>query len=594
MVAHLILYMIEKVGIILIVAFLLSHMKSFRQIFQEDATKFEKAVLIGLFGGFGLVSNYTGIEIFQDTISNRGILLDIEPNNAIANTRVMGAAIGGLLGGPVVGLGAGLIAGIHRYTFGGFTAFACSLAVVVAGILAGYAGRYRLKQGKRITASFAIKIGMMLEAMQMILILLLAKPFEQAWHLVKIIGLPMITINGLGILLFMLIIQSIMKDQSRARANQTSLVFTIAERTLPYFKQGLNGDSSKAIASILLESTDADAVAITDTTRVLTHVGVGTDHHIPMGELITELTKNAIEQGQICVARTKGEINCSSPNCPLEAAIVLPLKVQQKTAGTLKMYYADSHKLDGVQQHMAEGLANLFSTQLELAEMETQAKLLQEAEIRALHTQIHPHFLFNSLNSISVLCRTDPLKARDLMLELSLFFRSNLQGARQMFIPLEQELENVTAYLSLESARFPDKYDVDITADPHLLDAHVPPFLLQPLVENAIRHGLAKGTKKGTISINITQQTGNLEIVVQDNGRGISPDTLLLLGKQTVHSDTGAGTSIDNISKRLEGLYNGQASISIQSHSRTGTAVFISIPLHYKGGNVSIAESIYS
>ncbi|MBB4827068.1 two-component system sensor histidine kinase LytS [Sporosarcina luteola] len=594
MVAHLILYMIEKVGIILIVAFLLSHMKSFRRIFQEDSTRNEKLVLICLFGGFGLVSNYTGIEVFQDTISNQGILLDIEPNNAIANTRVMGAVIGGLLGGPVVGLGAGLIAGLHRYTFGGFTAFACSLAVVLAGVLAGYCGRYKLKQGKRITASFAIKVGMLLEALQMGIILLLAKPFEQAWHLVQIIGLPMITINGLGILLFMMIMQSIMKDQSRARANQTSLVFSIAERTLPYFKQGLNGESSKAIASILLESTEADAVAITDTTRVLSHVGAGTDHHISMGELVTRLTKSVIERGQICVARTKDEIYCSSASCPLEAAIVLPLKVQHNTAGTLKMYYVDSHKLDDVQQQMAEGLANLFSTQLELAEVERQSKLLQDAEIRALHTQIHPHFLFNSLNSISVLCRTDPTKARDLMLELSLFFRSNLQGARQMFIPLEKEIENVAAYLSLEKARFPDKYEVEIKVDSSLLDFHIPPFLLQPLVENAIHHGLSRGKSKGFISIDITQQTDHLEIIVQDNGVGISSETLMVLGKQTVLSETGTGTSIDNISKRLEGLYKGQASISFKSLSGSGTKVFICIPLHFKKGDLSIAESIYS
>ena len=126
--------------------------------------------------------------------------------------------------------------------------------------------------------------------------------------------------------------------------------------------------------------------------------------------------------------------------------------------GTLKMYYTEPDKLDKVQQELAEGLANLFSTQLELAEAERQTKLLKDAEIKALQAQIHPHFLFNSINTISALCRTDADKARKLLLELSSFFRGNLQGARQMLIPLEKELENVKAYLSLEQTRFPNKY----------------------------------------------------------------------------------------------------------------------------------------
>ena len=109
--------MLEKVGVIVIVAFLLSKIHSFRQIVQEDHNRFEKLNLIVLFGAFGIISNYTGIEVYGNSIEQNSWLSEIGTESAIANTRVMGVVIGGLLGGPVVGIGAGLIAGIHRYSF---------------------------------------------------------------------------------------------------------------------------------------------------------------------------------------------------------------------------------------------------------------------------------------------------------------------------------------------------------------------------------------------------------------------------------------------------------------------------------------------
>lgn len=586
--------MIEKVGIIVIVAFLLSQLKSFQQIIQNDHKFSEKIILVLLFGTFGIISNYTGIEIQHGIIVNSGWLTGIDPDNAIANTRVMGVVIGGILGGPVVGLGAGLIAGIHRYSLGGFTALACSLAVVLAGFLSGYFSRRQLNIGKKITPINAAKLGMTLEAVQMLIILTLSKPFDEAWLLVQVIGIPMIVVNGLGMFLFMYIIQSITRDVERARAIQTSKAFYIADQTLPFFRQGLNTNSCKEIAEIMLRLTDADAVAITDDQQVLAHVGAGSDHHIPGGHLITGLTKKVLKNGEIAVAKLKEEIYCSDRNCSLEAAIVLPLKMQNKTTGTLKMYFIHPNKLDDIQKELAEGLANLFSTQLELAEAERQTKLLKDAEIKALQSQIHPHFLFNSLNSISILCRTDAQKARKLLLELSSFLRGNIQGARQMLIPLEKELENVKSYLSLEQTRFPDKYQIDFQIEPGIEKVLLPPFTLQPLVENAINYAFSNLEEIGTIAIQIFTVNNNLQIVVADNGKGIPMNKIALLGKQTIISKKGTGTALYNISKRLSGIYNGKASLEITSEMNRGTTIKISIPLDSKGVLHQHVESIYS
>ncbi|WMX54941.1 sensor histidine kinase [Peribacillus sp. R9-11] len=584
--------LIEKVGIIVIAAFLLSYMKPFRQMIGHEHQMSKKIMLIALFGAFGIISNYTGVEIGNHVIPESVWHTEIAPDNAIANTRIMGVAIGGLLGGPFVGLGVGLIAGLHRYSLGGFTAGACAIAAILAGVLSGFLGNRRRKYGM-ITPWFALPICMALEAIQMVIILLTAKPFERAWELVEVIGLPMIIINGFGTLLFMLIIQSTMRDEARTRAVQTNLAFLIADQTLPYFRQGLNQTSCKKIAQIILGLTEADAVAITNEHSVLAHVGAASDHHVPKEGIATGLTRKALEQGKIIIAKTRKDIYCFHELCPLQAAVVLPLQVQQKTVGTLKMYFKHPDKLSQVEQELAEGLAKLFSTQLELAEAEMQTKLLKDAEIKALQAQVHPHFLFNAINTISVLCRTDVEKARNLLLELSAFFRSNLQGARQILIPLEKELEHVNAYLSLELARFPNKYHIVYRIEPSLKEVLLPPFTLQPLVENAIHHAFPHVKSNVEIIIHVYFKNEMMCIVVEDNGKGISSEKLDELGKHAVKSNKGTGTALYNISERLEGIYNGHASLSIESETGHGTQVKISIPLNEKGVYVNDDESIY-
>lgn len=143
--------------------------------------------------------------------------------------------------------------------------------------------------------------------------------------------------------------------------------------------------------------TETDAVSLTDTEKILAHVGDGTDHHIPSKSLITGLSKQVLMSGKIMKAHSKGEINCSVAHCPLEAAIVLPLTSNGQTIGTLKMYFNSPVGLSRVEEELAEGLAMLFSTQLELGEAETQSRLLKDAEIKALQAQVNPHFYLTLL-----------------------------------------------------------------------------------------------------------------------------------------------------------------------------------------------------
>lgn len=574
--------MLERVGILLMVAFLLSRMKSFRQIIHNELGIQEKLVLIAVFGAFGIISNYTGVQIQNNMISPEIWQLTVNTEGALANTRVMGVAIGGLLGGPMVGIGTGLIAGLHRLSLGGFTAIACGFSTILAGITTGYIGRNFRIQG-RFAPWNAAAIGIVMECSQMGIILLLAKPFHAAWELVQIISIPMIVVNGFGTLLFMFMIQSILHEEERTKALQTHKALYIAEQTLPFFRQGLSARSCREVAQIILKNTKADAISITNQQQILAHVGAGANHHLPMKQISTRLTRKALEQGKIIKARSKDEIQCDDPDCPLQAAIVLPLSVNGRTVGALKLYYTRTNRVNQVEEELAEGLSKLFSIQLELAEAELQGKLLKDAEIKALQAQVHPHFLFNAINTISALCRTDPEKARKLLLHLGIFFRSNLQGARQMLIPLQKEIEHVRAYLTLEQARFPDKYEIQMELDPTLEKVLIPPFTLQPLVENAIHHAFSKTNKsvKGIVTIRAIREHDHMILSTEDNGRGIPAELISSLGKQTVKSEIGTGTALYNIQKRIEEIYGSEASFQIYSEENVGTKIIIKLPIHH-------------
>lgn len=585
--------MLERVGILLMVAILLSRLKSFRTIVYHEHGYAEKVSLIFIFGAFGVLSNYTGVEIRGgSSIEPQAWQTWIGPDGAIANTRIMGVVIGGLLGGPLVGTGVGLIAGLHRFTLGGFTALSCGLSSMLAGIVTGFIGR-RIRIWENRALWQAVVIGILMEAAQMGIILLVARPFEAAWALVEVIGVPMIVVNGFGTLLFMLIIQSILREESRTRALQTQQAFSIADETLPYFRQGLSPESCREAAAVILKWTNADAISITDRQRVLAHVGAGADHHIPLQSISTRLTRHVLETGLTGEAGSREQIQCSDPDCSLQAAIVLPLNVRDETVGTLKLYFKRPNRLDSAERELAEGLGKLFSTQLELAEAEKQRKLLKDAEIKALQAQVHPHFLFNAFNTISSLCRTDPEKARTLLLQLSVFFRSNLQGARQLIIPLYKELEHVKAYLAIEKARFPDKYTLRLDIDPALEPIGVPPFTLQPLVENALRHAFPARAfdGKAIIVLRAYREEDHMVLVAEDNGKGISPELLAALGSKTVESPAGTGTALYNIRKRIDELYGNQGQFIVESVEGKGTIVTIRLPIHYSKWEDTYAES---
>lgn len=576
---ELFLFMLERVGLIIVFAFLMSRWRLFRGVLFQDQGVQEKTWLIVIFSALSIVSSYTGIKIESGSINplNQMIHSTINAEEAIANTRLIGVAIAGIFGGPLVGVSVGIIAGIHRITLGGFTAVACGVSTILAGFITGGLSR-QLKIRQTFSYKKAIMIGICAETLQMIVILIIAKPFEQALQLVSLIALPMIIMNALGILIFFIIIKTFIDEEERTKALQTHQAFSIAQQTIEHFRKGLNEESCRTVAEIIKREIKVEAVAITDTNGILAHVGVGEDHHVIHQEIITALTKRVLVEGRIITATSAKEINCPHEDCPLSAAIVLPLKVQHKTVGTLKLYFINVSSLTGAKKELAEGLSRLFSSQLEYAEIEQQRKLLKDAEIKALQAQVHPHFFFNSLNTISSLIRTDADEARALLIKLSTFFRSNLQGARQMLIPLKNEIDHVEAYLSIEQKRFPNRYDVKFHLDESLFDVQIPPFTLQPLVENAIYHAF-KNRKEGKIDVKVQRINNKLLLLTEDNGCGMREEQIKQLGKTIMQSEQGTGTALWNIYQRIHEIYGTDADFHISSTLDVGTKIMIQLPL---------------
>jgi len=219
--------------------------------------------------------------------------------------------------------------------------------------------------------------------------------------------------------------------------------------------------------------------------------------------------------------------------------------------------------------------------------LEEQERLLLHARMEALQNQINPHFLFNTLNSISSLVRFDPDTARDVISKLATILR-RLLNTSEAFAPLREEFEFIDNYLDIEVVRFGrDKLHVVKELDPASLDVVVPSMLLQPLVENSIKHGLAPKVEGGSIFLRSRVTDSRLIIEVEDDGVGMGGAQL-----EESSSWTGMGIGMANISERLQVLYGDTARMTIDSHEGKGTLIRIRLPLIESDS--SVPEGFYA
>jgi two-component system, LytTR family, sensor kinase len=354
----------------------------------------------------------------------------------------------------------------------------------------------------------------------------------------------------------------------------------LTNRTLPYLRQGLNRHTAARAVEVIHNYFQPAAVAIVSGQRLLGFVGAAADHHQVGAEYRTELTARALRTGRTMVARTYAEVACDRKTCPLGGAIVAPLRTHRRTLGCLKVYYFDGASVTPGKIRIISALARLMSLQMELAELDRKTEQLAKAELAALQAQISPHFIYNTLNTIASFIRTKPEEARRLLTEFADFTRRSFKQ-RDEFSPFAQELEYVHQYLSFEQARFGERLSVVYRVDPEILSTVMPVLVLQPLVENAIRHGIGKKPGPGRVIIAAEDRGNECWISVQDDGVGMAPEQVqkVLQGRR----DGSLGVGLTSVHERLRTIYGPEYGLQLESVPGEGTRVAFAVPKYRAG-----------
>jgi two-component system LytT family sensor kinase len=548
--------LMQQMCVYLVIAYLLSKTPLFAPLMQVTVRLPDKLVCYLVFSGFCIMGTYLGFQV----------------EGAIANTRAIGAVLGGILGGPLVGFAVGFTGGMHRYSLGGFSDSACAVSTTVEGLIGGclhlvLMRRHRADQLLR--PMLALGATLIAEIAQMLILLLMARPFEQAARLVAHIALPMIVTNALGAALFMRLILDRRETLEKYSIAFSAKALRIAERSVGVLLQGFNEHNCTRMASIIQEETGVGAVAITDCEKLLGFVGVGADHHLPGTPISSPHTFYAIANNEVVYADGATiAYHCSvSKDCKLGSSLVIPLRGEgNRVFGTIKLYEPKSKFFSSLNRTLGEGIARLLSNQVLAGTIEEQKRLLVQAEIKLLQAQINPHFLFNALNTLAAIIRRDPEAARRIVQYLSTFFRKSLKRISDEST-LKDEIEHVDAYLQIELARFAGRLDVKFAVADDLLHLRLPTFSLQPIVENAIKYGISQMLEAGRITISAQRIDEVLTIVVEDSAGLYQP------------MPGGDGLGMNLVDRRIKIRYGSAYGIEVTCEAEHWTRVAIRVPV---------------
>jgi LytS/YehU family sensor histidine kinase len=554
---------IKNIAVLGVAAYITAQLPPFRRALNHVPYRInDQLILILIFGFFSGVGNYLSIPVM----------------GSLAHTRIVGVVAGGLLGGPVVGVGAGIIGAIPRYFMGGDVALTAMAANVVIGLISGM---FWLKHGARnIDLKVALLSAVTAELILKTMVIMLTPSLEYALQLERAIAAPTIIATCFGVALFIYIVRDVFKEQEKVQAEAAQHAMRVIRKASGVFRYGLNETSAQQVAELIYTEIKSDAVSVTNKEKVLAFIGQGADHHIVGQPFITRVTKLARENRKTVIVNDKSDIGCPSVECPLCAVVDAPLLVNGQFCGSIKLYKAGKGVILPYEAELIQGIADFLSLELLNSELEAQNVLLAQAEYNSLKAQIHPHFLFNTLGTIRAIIRSDPDKARALIKDLSALLRRHLTTGKEV-ISIKEELECVATYIRLEQARFGERIKIIYDVLPNILIHFIPIFSIQVLVENAVKHGLSPKKEGGTITIKAWRDLADICIMVEDNGVGISADKLKML--ETMKPDQafrdGIGIGLQNVHARLQTIYGKNYGICIESIEHSGTKVSFCVPI---------------
>jgi two-component system, LytTR family, sensor kinase len=346
-------------------------------------------------------------------------------------------------------------------------------------------------------------------------------------------------------------------------------VLHAANLASPVLRRGFTADTLQRAAPQIRALLDTPAVAITNLTQMLGFAG-DCDHHRADAVRVSAET---IEKGGSHITG----LPCGHEGCVVRFAVSVPVSVRGDVKGALVAFDAEGQP--GLIRSMTE-VASWIASQTELAEFDDHRARLARAELKALRAQISPHFIYNALSAIASFTRSDPERARNLILEFADFTRYSLSSHGE-FSTVADELRCVERYLALEKARFGERLNVSLRVSPEILPVAIPFLVIQPLVENAIRHGLEGRRQGGRLSIVAFEQSNECVITVEDDGVGANPEQLLVY--LNGDGDRGEHIGLHNVDERLRSTFGPNYGLVVETAPGAGTKVTVRAPKYYPG-----------
>jgi two-component system LytT family sensor kinase len=340
-----------------------------------------------------------------------------------------------------------------------------------------------------------------------------------------------------------------------------------ATSTLPHLRRGLTPRSAGQAAPHLRALTGAAAIALADTAAVLAIDGEGREQVRP-GDLLSKLLAQTRDDRLHIVPR----LVSSDPTCPLRSAVLAPMFVQGKRAGTLIAFYRATGRPSHAELRVVQEAASLVAAQVELSVLAEREERLAQAELRALRAQISPHFIYNALAAVAGDIHARPEEARELLIDFAEFTRYLFRDGRS-YVTLGEEIDHVERYLRLEQARFRGSLHVMIDVPETMRSAVVPAMSVQPLAENAVRHGVELRAGSGHVEISAHEIAGDVELRVRDDGSGIEPERV-----PAVLAGAGGGIGLSNVDARLRATFGDGYALRIESRVGEGTTAVMTVP----------------
>lgn len=410
-----------------------------------------------------------------------------------------------------------------------------------------------------------------------------------------------ITIAGLVLLCFFFAYVFVAPDDFSLSATDRTL--GIASKIFTYTRHGLTPEATLGACQIILPETLASAICVTDGSAVVACWGEDSDRCPAGTPVVLGSTLRVLQSKHMEVFAREAPAPGEPRFFPrLHAGITAPLIVRDRCMGTIELYYPRYSDIDARQTALATGFAELISTQLASFELERQQDVSARMELRALQSQVDPHFLFNTIGTIVSLVRTEPEKARSLLIDFSNYYRQTLSNSDAL-TSLQNELGQGMRYINLMQARYGEsRLKLRVDLDPATLDSRVPPFILQPLLENCIKHAMRE-TEPLSIVLSSVETDDGVQIVVEDDGIGMSRETIAHLfdvkrvtGSQVGEAEgqdggrrrdapttadgsikRGGGLALANVLMRIHFFFGEESGIRVESQEGVGTRVVVEL-----------------